>query len=101
MFSFFNTAVYCIPGMLISVKLLNEFVCSFEFASTLFSSFVYCACVAGWVWGEHGFLNSLGAVDIAGSGPVSFILIRLFTSFSNCHLFVFYLIVNYTGSFNW
>lgn len=27
--------------------------------------------VAGWVWGEHGFLNKLGAVDIAGSGPVS------------------------------
>lgn len=27
--------------------------------------------LAGWVWGEHGFLNNLGAVDIAGSGPVS------------------------------
>lgn len=22
------------------------------------------------VWGEHGFLHNLGAVDIAGSGPV-------------------------------
>lgn len=40
-FSFLNTAVYCIP--------------------------------AGWVWGEHGFLNNLGAVDIAGSGPVHLI----------------------------
>ncbi|KAI8045882.1 putative ammonium transporter 2 [Drosophila gunungcola] len=41
LFSFLNTAVYCIP--------------------------------AGWVWGEHGFLNKLGAVDIAGSGPVHLI----------------------------
>ncbi|XP_055687031.1 putative ammonium transporter 3 [Lutzomyia longipalpis] len=40
-FSFLNTAVYCIP--------------------------------AGWVWGEHGFLNNLGCVDIAGSGPVHLI----------------------------
>lgn len=29
--------------------------------------------LAGWVWGDHGFLNNLGAVDIAGSGPVSHI----------------------------
>ncbi|CAG9861389.1 unnamed protein product [Phyllotreta striolata] len=40
-FSFLNTAIYCIP--------------------------------AGWVWGEHGFLNKLGAVDIAGSGAVHLI----------------------------
>lgn len=33
---------------------------------------VYCI-PAGWVWGEHGFLNNLGAVDIAGSGPVHLI----------------------------
>nr|CAD7402710.1 unnamed protein product [Timema cristinae] len=26
-----------------------------------------------WVWGEHGFLNKLGVVDIAGSGPVHLI----------------------------
>jgi ammonia channel protein AmtB len=25
---------------------------------------------AGWVWGDHGFLNRMGVVDIAGSGPV-------------------------------
>jgi len=25
---------------------------------------------AGWVWGDHGFLNRIGVVDIAGSGPV-------------------------------
>ena len=30
---------------------------------------VYCF-PAGWLWGEHGFLKRLGAVDIAGSGGV-------------------------------
>lgn len=40
-FSFLNTAIYCIP--------------------------------AGWMWGDHGFLKKLGAVDIAGSGAVHLI----------------------------
>lgn len=30
---------------------------------------MYCI-PAGWVWGDKGFLSQLGAVDIAGSGPV-------------------------------
>jgi Amt family ammonium transporter len=30
---------------------------------------VYCF-PAGWIWSENGFLRSLGAVDIAGSGAV-------------------------------
>jgi len=30
---------------------------------------VYCL-PAGWIWGDHGFLNRMGVVDIAGSGPV-------------------------------
>ncbi|KAF7283352.1 hypothetical protein GWI33_000863 [Rhynchophorus ferrugineus] len=38
LFSFLNTAIYCIP--------------------------------AGWLWGDHGFLKQMGAVDIAGSGAV-------------------------------
>lgn len=33
---------------------------------------IYCI-PAGWVWGEHGFLKNLGAVDIAGGGPVHLI----------------------------
>lgn len=33
---------------------------------------VYCI-PAGWVWGDHGFLKQMGAVDIAGSGPVHLI----------------------------
>lgn len=37
-------------------------------------AFIIESFVAGWVWGEHGFLKTLGAVDIAGSGPVSYLL---------------------------
>ncbi|CAH0761560.1 unnamed protein product [Diatraea saccharalis] len=40
----------------------------FSFLNTI----VYCV-PAGWVWGSHGFLNKMGAVDIAGSGPVHLI----------------------------
>lgn len=36
---------------------------------SLINIIVYCV-PAGWVWGQKGFLSSLGAVDIAGSGPV-------------------------------
>ena len=39
--------------------------CLFSFLNTI----VYCM-PAGWVWGDHGFLNRIGVVDIAGSGPV-------------------------------
>ncbi|XP_071567758.1 putative ammonium transporter 2 [Temnothorax nylanderi] len=39
--------------------------CVFSFLNTI----VYCL-PAGWVWGDHGFLNRMGVVDIAGSGPV-------------------------------
>lgn len=67
LFSFFNTVVYCIPGtfqliIFVSPRRRIEVMFFFQF-------------LAGWVWGEHGFLNKLGAVDIAGSGPVSYIWI--------------------------
>ncbi|XP_055919663.1 putative ammonium transporter 3 [Eupeodes corollae] len=39
---------------------------------SLLNPIIYCVS-AGWVWGEHGFLNNLGVVDIAGSGPVHLI----------------------------
>ena len=45
--------------------------CNF-YAYLLFSlvnTVVYCF-PAGWIWSENGFLRSLGAVDIAGSGAV-------------------------------
>lgn len=42
--------------------------CLFSFLNTV----VYCI-PAGWIWGEHGFLRKMGAVDIAGSGAVHLI----------------------------
>ncbi|XP_055597080.1 putative ammonium transporter 2 [Uranotaenia lowii] len=39
--------------------------CVFAF----FNALVY-SLIAGWVWRENGFLSLLGAVDIAGAGPV-------------------------------
>lgn len=39
--------------------------CIYSFTNT----FIYCL-PAGWIWGEHGFLNHLGVVDIAGCSPV-------------------------------
>ncbi|GJQ76090.1 hypothetical protein Trydic_g1841 [Trypoxylus dichotomus] len=39
---------------------------------SLFNTIIYCV-PAGWVWAEDGFLRKLGAVDIAGSGPVHLI----------------------------
>ncbi len=39
--------------------------CLFSLVNTV----VYCL-PAGWMWGNHGFLKKLGAVDIAGGGAV-------------------------------
>ena len=39
--------------------------CMFSFINTV----VYCI-PAGWLWGEHGFLYRMGAIDIAGSAGV-------------------------------
>ena len=39
--------------------------CLFSLVNTV----VYCL-PAGWLWGSHGFLKKLGAVDIAGAGAV-------------------------------
>uniref|UniRef100_T1J0P5 Ammonium transporter AmtB-like domain-containing protein n=1 Tax=Strigamia maritima TaxID=126957 RepID=T1J0P5_STRMM len=36
---------------------------------SLLNTLVYCI-PAGWLWGEHGFLKKMGAVDIAGSGGI-------------------------------
>jgi len=39
------------------------------FGYSFLNTAIYCI-PAGWIWGEHGFLKKLGAVDIAGSGAV-------------------------------
>ena len=87
-------------------KLLSKFLfifrCNFK-AYCLFSllnTIIYCI-PSGWVWGEHGFLNNLGAVDIAGSGPVHLIGIAC-CCFTNVTLFMFicvHLIIGGTAAF--
>lgn len=62
--SFATTATTIVSGAM-AERCNFKAYCLFSFLNTV----VYCV-PAGWVWGEHGFLNKLGAVDIAGSGPV-------------------------------
>lgn len=40
----------------------------FSFSAT----FVY-AVGGGWIWGSHGWLKNIGAIDFAGSGPIHII----------------------------
>ncbi|XP_068157815.1 putative ammonium transporter 2 [Drosophila tropicalis] len=65
--SFATTATTIVSGAM-AERCNFKAYCMFSFLNTV----VYCI-PAGWVWGEHGFLNNLGAVDIAGSGPVHLI----------------------------
>ncbi|XP_047513915.1 putative ammonium transporter 2 [Pieris napi] len=65
--SFATTATTIVSGAM-AERCNYKAYCLFSFLNTI----VYCV-PAGWVWGEHGFLNKLGAVDIAGSGPVHLI----------------------------
>ncbi|XP_030022257.2 putative ammonium transporter 2 [Manduca sexta] len=65
--SFATTATTIVSGAM-AERCNFKAYCMFSFLNTI----VYCV-PAGWVWGSHGFLNKLGAVDIAGSGPVHLI----------------------------
>ncbi|RZF45288.1 hypothetical protein LSTR_LSTR014086 [Laodelphax striatellus] len=62
--SFATTATTIVSGAM-AERCNFKAYCLFSFFNTI----VYCI-PAGWVWGDHGFLKSLGMVDIAGSGPV-------------------------------
>ncbi|KAJ0170283.1 hypothetical protein K1T71_014211 [Dendrolimus kikuchii] len=65
--SFATTATTIVSGAMAERANFKAY-CMFSLLNTI----VYCV-PAGWVWGSHGFLNKLGAVDIAGSGPVHLI----------------------------
>jgi ammonium transporter, Amt family len=62
--SFSTTATTIVSGAM-AERCNFKAYCLFSLLNTI----VYCI-PAGWVWGEHGFLHNLGAIDIAGSGPV-------------------------------
>ncbi|XP_077286138.1 ammonium transporter [Arctopsyche grandis] len=65
--SFATTATTIVSGAM-AERCNFKAYCVFSFLNTV----IYCI-PAGWVWGDHGFLYNLGAVDIAGSGPVHLI----------------------------
>ncbi|XP_076465347.1 putative ammonium transporter 3 [Babylonia areolata] len=62
--SFATTATTIVSGAVAErSKFLSYLVFSF------FNTFIYCF-PAHWVWAETGWLKKLGAVDVAGDGPV-------------------------------
>ncbi|KAL5005471.1 hypothetical protein ScPMuIL_018927 [Solemya velum] len=62
--SFATTATTIVSGAMAERTRLTAYII-FSFINTI----VYCL-PAHWMWAENGFLRSLGAVDIAGSGVV-------------------------------
>ncbi|KAK9884064.1 hypothetical protein WA026_005001 [Henosepilachna vigintioctopunctata] len=65
--SFATTATTIVSGAM-AERCNFKAYCIFSFLNT----FIYCI-PAGWIWGNHGFLRQMGAVDIAGSGAVHLI----------------------------
>ncbi|KAF5290991.1 hypothetical protein FQA39_LY14522 [Lamprigera yunnana] len=65
--SFATTATTIVSGAM-AERCNFKAYCLFSLLNTV----VYCV-PAGWVWADKGFLKTLGAVDIAGSGPVHLI----------------------------
>ena len=62
--SFATTATTIVSGAMAERCNFNAY-CLFSLVNTV----VYCL-PAHWMWSPYGFLYQLGAVDIAGSGPV-------------------------------
>ncbi|XP_054709111.1 putative ammonium transporter 3 [Uloborus diversus] len=62
--SFATTATTIVSGAMAERANFNAYII-FSFLNTI----TYCI-PAGWMWGEHGFLKKLGAIDFAGSCAV-------------------------------
>ncbi|CAL8107424.1 unnamed protein product [Orchesella dallaii] len=62
--SFATTATTIVSGAMAERCNFRAY-CLFSLCNTI----VYCV-PAGWIWGSHGFLHKLGAIDIGGSGAV-------------------------------
>lgn len=48
----------------------------FRFTSYIMFSFMYMLVYsigAGWVWGQHGWLKNIGAIDFSGAAPIHII----------------------------
>ncbi|XP_076314897.1 putative ammonium transporter 3 [Tachypleus tridentatus] len=62
--SFATTATTIVSGAMAERTNFNAY-CVFSFLNTV----IYCI-PAGWLWGNHGFLKKMGAIDFAGSAVV-------------------------------
>lgn len=62
--SFASTATTIVSGA-VAERFNFTAYCIYSFMNT----FVYCL-PASWIWGEYGFLNHLGIIDVAGCCPV-------------------------------
>ena len=62
--SFTTTATTIVSGAMAERTHLTSYII-FSFFNTL----VYCF-PAHWIWADNGFLRTMGAIDVAGSGPV-------------------------------
>ncbi|XP_022109527.1 putative ammonium transporter 3 [Acanthaster planci] len=62
--SFATTATTIVSGAMAERTKLETYIV-FSFLNTV----VYCI-PANWIWGEHGWLKTMGVVDIAGAGAV-------------------------------
>lgn len=62
--SFSTTATTIVSGAMAERAKLSAYII-FSFLNTI----IYCI-PAHWVWAESGFLFKMGAIDIAGCGPV-------------------------------
>ncbi|XP_013784951.1 putative ammonium transporter 3, partial [Limulus polyphemus] len=62
--SFATTATTIVSGAMAERTSFNAY-CVFS----LFNTVTYCI-PAGWLWGSHGFLKKMGAIDFAGSAGV-------------------------------
>ncbi|GFY36977.1 putative ammonium transporter 3 [Trichonephila inaurata madagascariensis] len=62
--SFATTATTIVSGAMAERADFNAYII-FSFVNTI----TYCI-PAGWMWGQHGFLKKLGAIDFAGSCAV-------------------------------
>ncbi|XP_055932180.1 putative ammonium transporter 3 [Argiope bruennichi] len=62
--SFATTATTIVSGAMAERANFNAYII-FSFVNTI----TYCI-PAGWMWGQHGFLKKMGAIDFAGSCAV-------------------------------
>lgn len=62
--SFATTATTIVSGAMAERTQLRSYI-----VFSLFNTVIYCI-PAHWIWADNGFLHTLGAIDIAGSGAV-------------------------------